>query len=1007
MRMNNRFCRMGKTVCGAFLMLSLSGVAYSCSDDYDLPETKPSFLGGSIYDELKSRGKFNYTIKLIEDLEYTEVMAKTGSKTLFVAPDEAYEAFFKNNKWGVKSYGELSPAQKRYLFNSAQFNNAYVVEMMSNNANGEKNVCLRQNSAAAVTDTVARWAPKQLPVNYNEEASELKFWKRHANASDSLYMAVDATVPMLTHFLEGQMNEKSIRKSDISFILNHKEVWPVEEKRSYIYDAKIVDQDIVCMNGYVHVLDKVLVSPGNMAEEIRTNGETNIFSHILDRFSAPYYNATLTTNYNALYGNVADSVFEKRYFAINSKSGKLLKDPDGYDLRGSYPYLTFDPAWNAYAASFTEVKEKDMGAMFVPNDAALSEYFLTGGGRVLMDRYGKKENTAENLLYNIDQIPLDIIQALVNNLMKTSFNETVPSKYLGIMNDARDQMFPISDGYTTEEAYKQIFTKTMLANNGVVYVMNRVISPADYASVIAPALYNSNAQVMRTVVRADDAFVQGNSFANAPLQQYFSTYLKAMQSRFSFFIPTDEGLGSYGYVDPASLALGNSRNYMYWRWVHKADTWGDQQKRIAVDARAYEYNANTGQNPAAQGGDKAKSATYRSLNTDPLSSTYGTVKQKLLIEMVNQHIVVHNNNDTEGVRAKQKYYLSRVGAPVVVKNDEKGVGMKVHGGFQEQIAGTGAEHSCNVVEVYDQTAETNGYGNGMTYFLDRPMQSTTNSAYKILKANANYSKFMELCEGMSDDLLQKAGFRDSLKNDKDGSEWQKVAAKFYIFLQGSKAGVSYNVPNNDKLVRFFNNYRYTIYAPVNEAVEAAIAKGLPTWETIETELAASEANIPTLAADESNKAEYEAAVKAHSEVKLKAQAKITLLLNFLKYHFQDESLFVDNVTSKDDYMTSCVDEVNKVYLSVNAEQSNGAIKLTDLSGQTVMVDTNHCNILVRDANYNSATAPTFIRSSSYAVVHQINKALVFDKQLATQGFKSAWATSKKAQAFVAKYKIKE
>lgn len=1003
MRMKNRFCRMGKTVCGAFLLLSLSGVAYSCSDDYDLPNTKPSFLGGSIYDELKSRGKFNYTIKLIDDLEYTEVMAKTGSKTLFVAPDEAYEAFFKNNKWGVKSYDELSPAQKRYLFNGAQFNNAYVVEMMSNNANGEKNVCLRQTSAAAITDTVARWAPSQLPVNFNEDHAELKFWKRHTSASDSLYMAVDATVPMLTHFLEGQMNEKNIKKSDVSFILNQKEAWPVEEKRSYIYDAKIVEQDIVCMNGYVHVLDKLLVPPGNMAEEIRTNGETNIFSHILERFSAPYYNASLTANYNALYGNVADSVFEKRYYAINSKSGKLLKDPEGYNLRGSYPYLTFDPAWNAYAASSTEVKEKDMGAMFVPNDEAIAKYFLTGGGRVLMDRYGKKENTEANLLYNIDQIPLDIIQALVNNLMKISFNETVPSKYLAIMNDARDQMFPISDGYTTEEAYKQIFTKSMLANNGVVYVMNRVISPADYASVIAPALYNSNAQVMRTVVRADDAFIQGNAFANAPLQQYFSTYLKAMQSRFSFFIPTDEGLGEYGYVDPASLALGNARNFMYWRWTPKADTWGDTQKRIAIDARAYEYNATNGQNPTT---DKAKNATYRSLNTDPLSSTYGTVKQKLLIEMVNQHIVVHNNNDVEGVRAKQKYYLSRVGAPVVVKNDEKGKGMQVNGGFQEQLTGAAA-HTCHVVEVYDQTAEKNGYGNGMTYFLDRPMQSTTQSAYKVLKSNANYSKFMELCEGMSDELLQKAGFRDSLKNDKDGTEWQKVVAKYYIFLQGTKAGASYNVPSNDKLVRFFNNYRYTIYAPVNAAVEAAIKKGLPTWQAIEQELTASEATVPTLAADGSNKAEYDAAVKAHSDVKLKAQAKITLLLNFLKYHFQDESLFVDNVTSKDDYMTSCVDEVNKVYLSINVEQSNGAIKLTDLSGQTVMVDTDHCNMLVRDANYNSATAPTYIRNSSYAVVHQIGKTLSFDKQFATQGFKSVWSTPKKAKAFVAKYKIKE
>ena len=51
--MKNRFCRMGKTVIGAFLLLSIGGITYSCQDDYTLDETRPSFLGGSIYDELK------------------------------------------------------------------------------------------------------------------------------------------------------------------------------------------------------------------------------------------------------------------------------------------------------------------------------------------------------------------------------------------------------------------------------------------------------------------------------------------------------------------------------------------------------------------------------------------------------------------------------------------------------------------------------------------------------------------------------------------------------------------------------------------------------------------------------------------------------------------------------------------------------------------------------------------------------------------------------------------
>ena len=61
------------------------------------------------------------------------------------------------------------------------------------------------------------------------------------------------------------------------------------------------------------------------------------------------------------------------------------------------------------------------------------------------------------------------------------------------------------------------------------------------------------------------------------------------------------------------------------------------------------------------------------------------------------------------------------------------------------------------------------------------------------------------------------------------------------------------------------------------------------------------------------------------ENQAKAKAMITMLINFLKYHFQDQSLFVDHVTTNmanaDDkvngmkYQTSCIDNVKNIYLS--------------------------------------------------------------------------------------------
>ena len=1005
--MKNRFCRMGKTMIGAFLLLSIGGITYSCQDDYILDETRPSFLGGSIYDELKSRNKFNYTVRLIEDLGYKEVMSKTGSKTLFVAPDAAYEEFFKNNQWGVHSYEQLTDAQKRILFNGAQLNNAYVIEMMGNADNGDKNLALRQNSAAAVVDSVRWWRPEELPTNYSQVEGEKHYWDRFkGDKGKSILMATDDSEPMMTHFVENNMKEQRIKRSDVAFIVGDKEGWSESDPtRAYVFGNRVVEQDVVCLNGYFHVLDKVLVPPSSMAEEIRSNGSTNIFSHILDRFSAPYYDATLTENYKALHNNSVDSIFEKRYFAINTKSGRLITGPDRV-VNNDFPLLTYDPGWNSYKPEGGTEKEKDMGVMFVPSDKALEDYFLRGAGKVLIERYGLKgvEVNEANLMKHIDQIPLDIVQPLVNNLMKPSFNESVPSKYLTIMNDARDPMFPLRD-YPSEAAYKSVIDKTVLANNGVVYVMNRVVSPADYASVLAPALYSSNTQVVRTVVRADDSFVQGSDYAKAPLQQYFSTYLKAMQSRFSFFVPTDEGLKNYGYIDPASM-VRNRQVYYRWEPTNTRGA-GSGVKTLGIRQLAYRLNLKTG--PQAKDPEERN---YHHEGHVTIDQGLGYIKKKLLIEMVNHHIVVHGDKDADGLDGSRKYLLSREGAPIIVEH--KGNETILMGGLAEQLQpllqNQNENYRSKVIAVYDQTRKTNGYGNGMTYLIDRPLQATTRTAHYILRNNPNYSEFLKLCEGLTTNVLDKAGLYDSLKakklDDAAGKEREKIALKYYIFVAGNKAGQVFNAGSkDDKLVRFFNNYRYTIYAPTNEAVKAEVTKGLPTWETIEKYLTDNLQAEVKLADDKSNQKEVDAVYKHNSEIKIKAQAMITTLVNFLKYHFQDESVFVDGVSNSQKYSTSSVNNETKVYMKLDVTQTPNSIVLKDESGQTIPVVAPY-NQLVRDANFDRESAPQYIRSSSYAVVHTIGKALLFDKSLSA-GYARKWSSVKQAKAFLSKFSIKE
>lgn len=1048
MRMKDRFCRIGKHLLGAACLLSTCGVTYSCSDDFDLDETRPAFLGQSIYDELKARDKFSTVIRLIDDLDYKEVLSKTGSKTLFVADDAAYSQFFANNPWGVKSYDDLSLAQKRLLLKSSMLDNAYVLEMMTTIQGPVKNLCLRQLSSVSVTDSIPYFKWDELPHNLNNKVGEIegapsdfvaqtpdpRYWDGLSQQSrGGIYMALDKTVPMLTHFLQAQMKEKSITNKDISFILSldkdSTKIWNTTEARSYVYDARVVEPDVTCLNGYFHVLDKVLLTPGTMAEVIRKNPKTSLFSAMLERFSLPNFDATLNSDFKGATGSVADTaVYQKLYVAQRGQKGAIAVDIHNKALGADVSRLSYDPGWNAYNVDNT-TKEQDMGVMFVPNDDAMVQYFCYGAGKALIESYGcfPKQNNRKNLLYNLYQIPQNIIVKMLNNLMKESFNATVPSKYRSIMNSAQDQMF--SD-YSSEEAYKAAMDTVMLASNGVVYVMKDMVPPPDYASVSGPVLFNDSTRVMNTAIHADDNFVKTN-FSNAPLRKFYSTYLLAMQSHFSLFVPVDKGFTQYGYVDPMSFASGNASAYRYWAIIPDNTASSSASKSVALKAQAYRYSLDAPLNAA---GDRSLGSTYVSNSSDNVDNTgsYGPVKKQMITDMVDQHIVVHGEgNGAKTIEGNKDYYLSRSGAPVFVSkhgNVDDGTGMVVEGGFQRELFNTNnpTHFTSTVVKGYNLSTNAEGkkiYGNGHTYLISRPMQPTVYNVYQMMnrtsqKTDSKYTKFFDLCStliyGSNEAMLKKVflintNLADPKTGDaKDVAKWNTEKNKFAIFANNGSGGRL--TANGSSLVRFFNNYRYTIFLPSDEAVAAAIEKGLPTIEDIE--------NFVSLHCSGSNWDGEKDEATGMPVNQLKAQAMYTCLVNFIKYHFCDQSYFVDRFVDNA-YTTSqsaCTDSKTNTFINVSIKHANGGVmQVRDAAGRVseVTTDAQYNNIFARDYELNASASqnPKYIKSSSYAVLHGLKGKdfLLFDSSWNAESsrFDTYWATSQKAKVFVKRFELKK
>ena len=963
--MNRRFSKCMRNWLSAACVLTLCVGNYSCSDDYDLDDSTPSWLDSSIYNYLSEKGNYTNFVKLIDDLDYAEVLAKTGSKTLFVADDDAFAKFYENNSWGVSNYSQLSSSQKKLLLKSAMLNNAYLLEMMTNlsTADGiEENMCLRRETSIDVTDSITHLNAADLPVSYNPDDKD--YWARFREPSKGgIYVAMDNTAQMMTHFLAGQMGENNITDSDFEILLGTTR----DKNDAYIYNSKVLQQDIVCQNGYINVLDRVLTPYPNMAEVIRTNGKTNIFSHMIERFSAPFYNADLT-NRVQLLGNNVDSVWVKRYFSKRSQGNTALSndrntdpigDPTGKDVAF---YLNFDPGWNFYQSDDRTTKEEDMGVIFAPTDSRLYDYFFTadGGGRFLLEAYAPDMMNSvtsptdyETIYKVIDQIPLSVIQALINNLMKVSFNSSVPSKFETIKDDAQDPM--------VDEEDLQYIEDVLLANNGIVYLMDEVLTPAQYAAVSAPAYVARDMQIFKFAFTRETLDIQTNFYA----------YLLAMSSRFSFFVPSDN---EFWYIDPVSFAnnTGEQRAYLI--------TWDAINNRPKAEAYEYIYDYTTGQ------GYIGSPLSNVSLSDNQLYNR--------LRDMLNTHTIVHED-DTErtgidetatGIECEKHYFLSKSGAPLYVENaTQREKGCVVKGGWQ---LANGSE--CKVIRFDDKTAETNGNGNGMAYEIDTPILPTIESVFSVLyNDSANFNEFYKLCQ-TDVEVLKEIGITATTDQRKYTIFVNDNGLPCYDKTTGNRVSTATNV-------RFFNNYRYTVYIPTNEAILDAISRGLPTWEDLR--------EILELDVDpEMRKELTEDEEKARNE---KCLAMVTTLVNFVKYHFQDNSIFADTpALSETQYESSTLNVETGVYCKLAvSSQGNGTLSVKDLAGHTRNI-TSKKNIITRDYVLNASSNPQTISGSSFAVVHGIDGVL--DHKSYTNGrYDSDWASLAAARRYLNTYRIIE
>lgn len=593
--------------------------------------------------------------------------------------------------------------------------------------------------------------------------------------------------------------------------------------------------------------------------------------------------------------------------------------------------LKFDPAWAGYYDEMAP--EKDMAAMFVPSDKTMWSYFTEGAGQTLLHTYYAKEGTAEAIPYikpqtqdelfsQIESIPASLLVHFIRSNMMRSFLGSVPSKWNKLVDDAMDPLFD-----NVGKSLSQLDT-CIMAGNGAVYVFDKVFAPADFGSVTAPAFMSNTSRIMSWAVYDQES-----------MGLNFYAYLKAPQQDITFFLPSDPAL--FYYYDPLSMTSRQPRAIEFY-FVGGS---------FPIKARMRNYNRE-----GAIGNVIAGTNTYT--NDELLNRLKDILKNSTIV-----------SDETQDIHSRNEYFRTFGGDVVKVVRNDGGKIIGAKGGFQleNERKGLSAETpgivACNVTDSYENLT------NGQTYTLSAPLVPTYRNLWSMLSddgkadyagnTDSPYSEFYKLCRAdWYESIIEGCGLVDASFSS---ANRKAALRKFYVFAP-DKGLYELN------FALLTGNTPYTAYIPTNEAVKAAIAQGLPTWEDIE--------------------ADYESHSNAQGlltiEDSMRIAEKIMILTDVVKAHFHFGMAFADKEPFQRQYRTLAMDINLGVAHKLNvSSQGDGQMTVTDWNGQTCNV-VGEKNIPVRDYTCNNSPAGVSMRGivmngHRSGIIHQIDGVLGFTK----------------------------
>ena len=276
------------------------------------------------------------------------------------------------------------------------------------------------------------WVEDQAPVNFKTRSIYREDIFTEVSVIDGLNKALYSGNKYVPIFSEEFFSTQGYEVSDYTFF------YPGSEWNGFnVGRARIIEEEFPAENGFYYVVDKVVVPPLTADRLITTDSQFEVFSQLTQRLAVYSYNEAETINAGA------DSVFNK----LHNLSMNLADERTRY---GNSP----------------ETDGIIHPTVFIPSNDALTNYLNTN-----FNQYGSIEN-----------IPVDLVQELVNNHIIVE-PVTFPSQLDSIIDPQAD-----------------VFYKTN-ASNAFVYGINKVIEPELFFAVTGPLFFSPDYSVFKNMLQ--------------------------------------------------------------------------------------------------------------------------------------------------------------------------------------------------------------------------------------------------------------------------------------------------------------------------------------------------------------------------------------------------------------------------------------------------------------------------------------------------------------------------